>query len=151
MNTNYRELVGMPTLVTALGIKSTKTDLNMKQKKAVKNIKWCANAQWQFVNSWYDERSEEARQLMMNPKELFEIIYKEAQENIYDDGMCSFGSAAASYLKDIRFCGKKFLQTVAFYYTAKILEESVPEVDGTENDAERVAKELAELKKQLAI
>lgn len=61
----------MPKLINALGITSTKADLNLRQKKAVKNIKYCANDQWQFVNSWYDEKAEDCRQLMMNPKELF--------------------------------------------------------------------------------
>lgn len=88
---------------------------------------------------------------MMNPRELFSIIYSESQCNIYDEGYCGFGEAAKSWLKDIRFCGKKFLQTVAFYYTVKLLEESVPEVDGTEDDIERVAKELFEMKAELGI
>lgn len=151
MKNNYRELTGMPKLTAALGITSTKTDLNMKQKKAVKNIKYCANDQWQFVNSWYDERSEDARSFMMNPKELFNTIYNESMTNVYDEGFCGFGGGAESYLKDIRFCGKKFLQTVTFYYLAKLLEDSVPEVDGTEEDAERVGKELLELKAELGI
>lgn len=151
MKTNYREIIGMPKLTTVLGINSLKTDLNLKQKKAVKNIKYCSNDQWQFVNSWYDEKSEDARQLMMNPEELFNIIYDESQKNIYDEGMCAFGRGAEAYLKDIRFCGKKFLQTVVLYYTAKLLEESVPEVDGTEEDAERVAQDLKALKEKLGI
>lgn len=149
MNTNFREIVGMPKLVNALGVKMLKTDLNIKQKKAVRNIKFCANDQWQFVNSWYDEKDEDARKLMMDPSELFDRIYSESLENIYDEGFCAFGRGASSYLKDIRFCGKAFLQKVAFYFTAKLLEESVPEVDGTEEDAERVARELTELKTKL--
>ena len=151
MTTNYREIVGMPKLTTVLGISSLKADLNMKQKKAVKNIKYCANDQWQFVNSWYDERSQEARSFMMAPEELFDTIYSESLENVYDEGMCAFGRGASSYLKDIRFCGKEFLQKVTFYYTAKLLEESVPEVEGTEADAERVAQELLALKEKLGI
>ena len=151
MNTNYREIIGMPKLAAVLGVESIKTGLNAKQKKAVKNIKWCANDQWQFVNSWYDEKDEDARRFMMQPEELFNTIYSESLENVYDEGMCSFNSAAKSFLKDVRFCGKKFLQTVAFYYTAKLLEESVPEVDGTEEDAARVLEELKALKNKLGI
>lgn len=151
MKTNYREIVGMPKLAPTLGITSLKTDLNLKQKKAVKNIKYCANDQWQFVNSWYDEKSEDARRFMMDPKALFNTIYKESMENVYDEGFCGFGGGAASYLKDIRFCGKQFLQTVTFYYLAKLLEDSVPEVDGTEEDAERVANELLALKAELGL
>ncbi len=151
MKTNYREQLGMPTLKELLGVENLKTGLNLKQKKARKNIKYCADDQWQFVNSWYDEKSEDCRQLMMNPRELFDIIYSESQRNIYDEGYCGFGEVAKSWLKDIRFCGKKFLQTVTFYYTAKLLEDSVPEVDGTEEDIERVAKELFEIKMELGI
>ena len=88
---------------------------------------------------------------MMNPKELFNTIYTESMENVYDEGFCGFGGGASSYLKDIRFCGKKFLQTVTFYYLAKLLEESVPEVDGTEEDADRVANELLDLKAELGL
>lgn len=148
MNCNFRELAGIPKLAPVLGVKSLK-DLNMKQKKAVKNIKWCANDQWQFVNSWYDERSEDARAFMMNPRELFDTIYSESQQNVYDEGFCGFGGGAASYLKDIRFCGKAFLQTVVFYYMTKLLEEAVPEVEGTDEDAERIARELLELKAEI--
>ena len=149
MNTNYREIIGMPDLAKTFGVVSAKTDLNIKQKKAVRNIKYCAEDQWQFVNSWYDCRDESARQYMMNPSELFETIYTDSLENIYDEGSFSFGSAARSYLKDIRFCGKEFLQKAVLYYTAKLLEESVPEVDGTEEDTERVARELTALKEKL--
>lgn len=151
MKTNYREILGMPKLVNALGIASAKDDLNLKQKKAVKNIKYCANDQWAFVNSWYDEKDEKAREYMMNPTELFNTIYEESLTNVYGDGSCCFNDWAKSYLKDIKFCGKQFLQTVVFYFTAKLLEESVVEVDGTEEDAERVANELIELKRKLGI
>lgn len=40
-----------------------KEGLNLKQKKAIKNIKYCANDQWQYVNGWYDERDESFRQV----------------------------------------------------------------------------------------
>lgn len=147
MNTNYREQLGIRYLPDAIGIK--KEDRNLKQKKAIKNIKYCANDQWQFVNSWYDYQSEDARQYMMSPRELFNMIYSESLVNVYDEGFCGFGGGAESYLKDIRFCGKSFLQKVTFYYLAKLLEESVPEVDGTEEDAQRVLKELRELQAEI--
>lgn len=147
MKTNYREQLGIPKLTDAIGIK--KEDRNLKQKKAIKNIKYCSDDQWQFVNSWYDEKSEGAREYMISPRELFVTIYKESLENVYDEGFCGFGGWAESYLKDIRFCGKEFLQKVVFYYLAELLEESVPEVDGTDEDAERVLEELRELKTEV--
>lgn len=151
MKTNYRELNGMPKLVDALGIKSVKTDLNQRQKKAVRNIKACANDQWGWVCTWLDEHDQSARQLMMNPAKLFDTIYNESLTNVYDADGCFFGNFAEDYIKDIRFCGKGFLQLVTFYFVAKLLEESVVEVGGTEEDAVRVANELAALKQQLGI
>lgn len=150
MNTNYREAIGMPNLRAVLFVQSTK-ELILKQRKALSNIKHCANDQWQFVNSWYDEKSEDARRFMMDARELFDTIYSEAQKNVYGDGSVSFGKGCESYLKDIRFCGKPFLQTATLYYTAKLMEDSVLEVEGTEEDAERVGRELLELKNSLKL
>lgn len=148
MNNNFRELIGMPKLSRFLGVESLK-DLNQKQKKAVKNIKWCANDQWGFVNAWYDERSTEARDFLLDARAVFTMVYDESLKSVYAEGACSFGSGAERYLKDIRFCGKKFLQTVALYYTAKLLEEAVPEVEGTEEDAARVGRDLLALKAEI--
>ena len=150
MNTNFREVIGAPKLTAMLGVSSLK-ELDMKQRKAQQNIKYCANDQWQYVNSWYDERNEKARAFMLNPRQLFDTIYSESLENVYEEGGCYFGRGASAYMKDIRFCGKEFLQKVALYYTAKLLEDSIVEVDGTEEDAVRVAKELLALKKELNI
>ena len=148
MKTNYREMLGMDTLCKVLAVESLK-DLNLHQKKARKNIKYCADDQWQFVNSWYDCEDEGARAYMMNAEELFSTIYHDSQENVYDEGCVSWGGGCKSFLKDVRFCGKKFLETVSFYYTVKLMEESVPEVDGTEEDAERVFEELKVLKARI--
>ena len=147
MTTNYREMLGIMTLENACGI--ARESRNLKQKKAIKNIKYCANDQWQFVNSWYDCKDESARTYMMNARELFNTIYDESQKNLYNEGSVSWGSHVESYLKDIRFCGKDFLQKVTFYYTAKLLEESVEEVDGTEEDAQRVLEDLKTLKAEI--
>ena len=148
MNCNFREQIGMPRLSTIYGVKKL-SELNMKQKKAVKNIKWCANDQWSYVNSWYDERSMGAREFILDARALFDTIYSESLENVYDEGSCTFNSGAQSYLKDIRFCGKKFLKTAALYYTAKLLEEAVPEVEGTDEDAERITTELLRIKAEV--
>ena len=145
---NYREKIGMPKLNIVLGVATLK-DLNLKQKKAVKNIKWCADDQWQHVNSWYDCEDPSAKAYVMNARELFDTIYHDAQENLYDEGSVHWGAGVKSYLKDIRFCGKQFLETVTLYYTAKFLEDSVGEVEGTEEDAERVYQDLLKLKTEI--
>ena len=87
METNYREQLNMPNLKTFLGVNSLNNDLNVRQRRAINNIKWCANDQWAWVNSWLDERSESARQYMMNARELFDMIYHESLVNPvnYDD------------------------------------------------------------------
>lgn len=150
MDTNFRAIIQMPTLKTVLGVENLNL-LNQKQKKAYKNIKFCADDQWQYVNGWYDERDENCRKLMMNPRKLFDLIYSESQHSVFDNGYSGGGSGAESWLKDTRFCGKKFLQTVTLYYTAKLLEEAFPEVDGTKEDAARIAKELLALKSELQV
>ena len=146
---DFRQIIGTPNLRAALakiGINVAKLkELNLKQQKAVTNYKYCANDQWQFVNSWYDSRDEGARSYILDARNLFETIYSEALENIYGEGFCRFGAGASAYLKDVRFCGKKFLQTLSLYYTAKLMEEAVPEVDGTEEDAEKAAAVLLEI------
>ena len=146
MQINYREMLGMPTLKTLLGVSDLKSGLNQKQKKAVRNIKYCANDQWGYVNGWYDEHDQGYRDFMLSPEKLFNTIYRESLDAIYDEGAVCFGKAAEMWLKDIRFCGKSFLQKVAFYFTAKLLEDAVPEVDATEEDAANVARELERLK-----
>ena len=147
MMTDYREMMDMPKLCNATGI--LRENLNERQKKAIKNIKYCAEDQWQYVNSWYDEKSESAREYMMNAQELFDTIYYESQKSIYCEGSVHFGAQCESFLKDIRFCGTKFLKQVCFYYTAKLLEDSVCEVEGTEEDAKRVYKDLLEIKEHI--
>lgn len=146
MNTNFRELIGMPKLSVVLGVKSIKNDLNLKQKKAVRNFKYCSNDLWGYVNGWYDEHDESYREFLLSPKQVFNEIYNNGITYVYDEGSCSFNISAKQWLKDIRFCGKLFLQTIALYYTAKLIEEAFCEVGGTEEDAERIVKELNEIK-----
>lgn len=144
MNTNFREMLEITTLGAACGVE--KGNRNLHQKKAIKNIKYCANDQWGYVNSWYDEKSESARKYMLDATDLFNTIYQESQTNVYEEGSCYFGSGSHEYLKDIRFCGKKFLEQVCLYYTAKLMEEAFYEVEGTEEDATRIIEELREIK-----
>ena len=145
METNFREMLNTGKLKDFVG----KESFNVKEKKASRNIKYCANDQWQFVNSWYDQRDEDARAYMMDARQLFDRIYQESLVNVYDESSVHFGTAAEAYLKDVRFCGKEFLQKVTFYYVAMLLEESVEEVEGTEEDAQKVLADLKNLQKEL--
>lgn len=144
---DYRKELGINNLTDAIGIEKGKR--NLKQKKAIHNIRCCSNDQWQFVNGYYDTGEEQYRQIMTDAKGLFETIYSESLENVYDEGCCHFGASAKAYINDIRFCGKEFLEKVVFYYTVCLVEEAVPEVDGTEEDAKRVLEELKELKERI--
>lgn len=146
MRTNFREIIGMPTLAKVLGVESIKKDLNMKQRKAVKNFKYCSNDMWGYVNAWYDSHDESSREFLLDAKKVFNELYDNGITNVYDEGSCCFNNDDRQWLKDIRFCGKEFLQKVALYYTAKLIEEAFNEIDGTEEDAEKIIKELKEIK-----
>ena len=145
---NFRKELGIDKLgvvINLMGYPSLK-DFNVKQKLAYRNIKWAANDMWQFVNGWYDERQESYREEFLNVKRLFENIYKDMLTDIYDEGSVSFGPNVKSYLKHIKFCGKKFLEPVTFYYTVKLLEEALPEIEATEEETDSVLNQLKELK-----
>lgn len=132
-------------VINNMGFESSK-DFNYKQKLAAKNIKWAANDMWQFVNGWYDEREQSYREEFLNVKRLFENIYKDMLTDIYDEGSVSFGPDVKSYLKHIKFCGKKFLEPITFYYTVKLLEDALPEIEATEEETLSILNQLKELK-----
>ena len=122
------------------------SELTSRQKLACKNIKWAANDMWQFVNGWYDEREQSYREVFLNVENLFATIYKAMLTDIYDEGCVSFGPDVQQYLNHIKFCGKKFLEPVTFYYTVKLLEDALPEIESTEQETSSVLDQLKELK-----
>lgn len=143
-----RKELGIDTLNVVLDkvCGSTLKTLTTRQKLARRNIKWAANDQWQFVNGWYDEKEQSYREVFLNVEHLFNDIYKSMLTAIYDEGSVSFGSDVKQYLNHIKFCGKKFLETVTFYYTVKLLEEALPEIDATAEETLSVLNQLKELK-----
>ena len=145
---NFRKELGIDTLNVVLDkvCGSTLKTLNTRQKLARRNIKWAANDQWQFVNGWYDEKEQSYREVFLNVEHLFNDTYKSMLTAIYDEGSVSFGSDVKQYLNHIKFCGKKFLETVTFYYTVKLLEEALPEIDATQEEKDSVMQQLKELK-----
>ena len=90
-------------------------ECNARQKKAFKNIFHASN--WLLgglENTMLDypegsEEYERAKATLANHDGLVAELYSMATTDIYDDGSCCFSQAAASYLKDIRFCGKEWL------------------------------------------
>jgi len=90
-------------------------ECNARQKKAYANIKHAAD--WLLgglENTMLDNAEgtpehESAKALLADHDELVSRLYDMATSELYDDGCCCFNRAAASYLKDIRFCGKAWL------------------------------------------
>lgn len=90
-------------------------DCNARQKKAFRNILHASN--WLLgglENALLDnlEDSEEyqsAKAQLADHDGLVNELYSMATTEVYDEGSCCFNQAAASYLKDIRFCGKAWL------------------------------------------
>ena len=91
------------------------SEMNARQKKAFYNIKYAAY--WHIgglENALMDnaEDSDEyraAKAEFADHDGLVATIYEMATTEIYQEGACCFNSTAASYLKDIRFCGKAWL------------------------------------------
>ncbi len=150
--TDFRKVAGTTSLKKMLGVNSIK-DFNDHQRKAFLNFKYCANDAWQFVNDCLDhtEYYEESKDLMTSPKQLFDYLYEEALSNVYAEGFSSAGKWAESFIKDIRFCGKDFLQKLAFFYAIKDIDEAFEEVEGNADDEKRIIEEINEMKTELAI
>lgn len=92
------------------------SECNEKQKKAWKNIKYAYN---DYIGGWEnelldsEEGSEErnhAKKILGNREALIEIIYKMAITDVYTAGGHFSGPQAERFLKDIRFCGKEWMQ-----------------------------------------
>jgi len=90
-------------------------DCNARQKKAFRNIFHASN--WLLgglENTMMDNPEgspeyESAKATLADHDGLVAELYEMATTDVYDEGSCSFGQGAASYLKDIRFCGKDWL------------------------------------------
>lgn len=91
------------------------SDCNARQKKAFRNIYHACN--WLIgglENTLLDndvdsEEYKSAKATLADHEMLVNELYDMATTDVYDDGSCCFGASAASYLKDIRFCGKEWL------------------------------------------
>ena len=127
----------------------SKNELDFRHKLALRNIKWAANDMWQFVNGWYDEKEQSYREVFLDATKCFETVYKSMLTDIYDEGSVWFGSDVKKYLNHIKFCGKKFLEPITFYYVIKLLEEALPEIDATQEEEDSVMQQLKELKKKV--
>ena len=90
-------------------------DCNARQKKAFRNILHASN--WLLgglENTMLDndpdsEEHKSAAAQLADHDGLVNELYRMATTELYDDGCCCFNNQAASFLKDIRFCGKDWL------------------------------------------
>ena len=90
-------------------------DCTPRQKKAYRNILHASN--WLLgglENTMLDnpegsEEYENAKATLADHEGLVNELYRMATTELYDEGSCCFNASAASYLKDIRFCGREWL------------------------------------------
>lgn len=91
------------------------SDMNVRQQKAFRNIKYAADDLLGGLENTlldYDEDSEEykqAKELLSNHSELVNQLYKRATTELYGPGFCGFGKEAQMIIRDINFCGKDWL------------------------------------------
>lgn len=94
------------------------SEMNERQKKAFKNIKYAAyNLIGGLENtlSDYCEEDDEyqlAEQMLNDHDQLVKEIYEMAISGVYREGFEGFGAHYKSLINDIKFCGKEFLMSL---------------------------------------
>ena len=144
----YRQELGLGTkLKIYLGMEDAKYDEH--QKKLVQNVKYCADNQWQWVNSYYDGDKESSWGFFEDARRVYDTIYEESGTDIFGPGYQHWGKDAEAYLKDTRYAGKKFKDMVVLYYTAKLYEEAVDEIEFDMEQQKKVLNQLMEIKAEI--
>ena len=144
----YRQELGLGTkLKIYLGMEDAKYDEH--QKKLVQNVKYCADNQWQWVNSYYDGDKESSWGFFEDARRVYDTIYEESGTDIFGPGYQHWGKDAEAYLKDTRYAGKKFKDMVVLYYTAKLYEEAVDEIEFDMEQQKKVLNRLMEIKAEI--
>ena len=90
--------------------------MDLRQKKAIKNIKECASYEIgglenDLMDYGEDEKEyQEAKKILSDRKRLAEYVYMYATSQWYHGGgWVSFGAKAQEEIRDINFCGKEWL------------------------------------------
>lgn len=110
------------------------SEMNEKQKKAIRNIKYAAiDHIFGLQNGCFDSEkdSQEYKDYyneLTDTDSLISTVYYLAITNEYGAGYCSFGKRAQAYIKDIRFCGKEFLMMIVKHYVKKYQSEALAEL-----------------------
>lgn len=90
-------------------------EMNERQKKAYKNIKYAAYDIIGGLENTMEDNSEDseeyirAKNTLEDHEGLVNLIYLEATTNYYEPGFCGFSTMYQKFMKDIRFCGKEWL------------------------------------------
>lgn len=146
---SFRKELGLGTkLKLALGMNED-DKYDAFQKKLIQNVKYCADNQWQWVNSYYDGYIEDAHNFFKDARNVYDTIYEESGTDVFGPGYQHWGKDAEEYLKDTRFAGKRFKQMVVLYYTAKLYEEAAPEIDFNDKQKHMVLEQLKEIKSEI--
>lgn len=91
------------------------SEMNQRQKKAFYNIYYAANDLLGGLENTmldYSKDSEEyksAEALLKDHDRLVKTLYQMATTAIYDEGFCGFSRQDQMAIRDINFCGKKWL------------------------------------------
>ena len=143
----YRQELGIGTkLKVYLGIDG---EYNQHQRQLAKNVKYCADSQWQWVNSYYDGDTESSWKFFENARNVYDTIYEESANVVFGPGYESYGKNAESQLKNTKFAGKAFKDKVVLYFTAKLYEEAVEEIEFSDEQKKRVLNDLLEIKQEI--
>lgn len=145
----YRQELGLGTkLKTYLGMEAD-AKYDEHQKKLVQNVKYCTDSQWQWVNSYYDGDKESSWGFFEDARRVYDTIYEESGTDIFRPGYQHWGKDAEAYLKDTRYAGKKFKDMIVLYYTAKLYEEAVDEIEFDMEQQKKVLNQLMEIKSEI--
>ena len=108
-------------------------ELNAREKKAFKNIKYAAEQNiWGLVNTALDDKDSVnwVLELFNDEDKVVELVYKEATTSLYDDGFTCWDKATVTReLRDINFCGKEWLMERTRARVRKLLKEAKAEVE----------------------
>ena len=148
---DYRQELGIGTKIKLYLGMSLEDNYNDHQKKLIQNVKYCADKQCQYVNSYYDGDTETAHNFFENAKDVFDTIYEESGTDVFGPGYQHWGDDAKDFLKDTKFAGKKFKEMIVLYYTAKLYEEAVDEIEFNDIQKKKVLIQLQDIKSSLGI
>lgn len=88
---------------------------DMRQKKALRNIRWAVNNRIGEMENSIEDYGEDdecaiaCKELLGNHEALCEDIYDEVVNNYHDCGLTIYGKQAERLIGDIKFCGKAWL------------------------------------------